>query len=949
MAAQRSPQTPSSIPTRTFKGPSLLPTPARRPSFSTPGPSSPTSPAGVSGFRALRSLLPFGPSSKHAVPSPSVSSNNSNGHRFASFSAVRKSVQRDRNASLSSSDLPVMVIDQASVDEVGVLDFPPVRKSISLHGDSLPSLSAVDLPTVSIPNASPGLSATVSTSSSSKGDSPATPERSRDEPQLVSTARTPPVRTPSPLADLSTIIEVDTSGISKHLPSLSGTPSPSPSPASFSPPSLPADEMSALDLSTANLKAQVIDAIKAQESAPISDWLESSQLAVETDEGDVSFNLSALDPDLAALLSPNRMVPSDTNQTIRAAKSSVDLSDSPPHPSSSGGSRPLHQSSRPRLRPVQRPSTPPNSVQRSPSISPSTTTTSRAQTVRRAPPSPLSASHPPSPVSSSAAIPGSPLSGSPPVTSSTPAVRRTQTTTAASASTSRRPLLGRMLKSDSIDMTSTSLRSPTNRPSLDSPVYRPSVPSRASFDTNRQRSSMDTNRNATTTNFNSVRERPSDRENSASWNLKLRRTRKRSMSVDERTSSPGPTSRESSRPGSSMSNRPEWLGPRTAKAFKAAGLLGSPDSADGSSGLSPPSSSGRDKYGFGSVRSNTSAGRSDSRLGVASPRPGSSAGSNSGRRRGGSGSGSYFGSMGSTLMESPTMTMSSRDTPRSVSTAPTSVSGASWGRDEEMRELKDKHAVETGALLSALSDSQRTTKVLREENSELRERLAQIEAESDRMVTLERENQALREFVSELREEAGQLKLQLRMAAPVASSSRLASPVPSSSRYIPPPTTQPFRLPRGESPRSRDGNISEDSNPNQTAFSSTPASSKLRKRLSSSHMSNSSSVFHAPPSNMSLLLHEDGANSSDFEDKSGASASLLLASPTMVLPRLDASSPMRAHRANQSITSLTTTSPNTSMLGSPRSLLLRPEHEVHLGDMDSLDLARVGPDEDWSE
>ncbi|KAF8213374.1 hypothetical protein K438DRAFT_1803869 [Mycena galopus ATCC 62051] len=875
MATQRSPHTPSAIPTRTSKSVSLLPTPARRPSFSTPGPSSPTTPSGVSGFRALRSLLPFGPN-RHATPlTPSVSSSNSNGSRFASFSGVRKSVQRDRNASLSlsSSNLPVMLIDRAaSVDERRVPENP-------LEEDS----------------------------------------------RVVSTVFTPPPpRTPSPLPELSTIIEVDTSGISKHIPSLS--PSPSPSPSSFSPPSLHTDEMSALDLSTTHLRAQVIDAMKAQESAPTPAWLETSP---EAEQGDVSFDLGALDPDLAALLSPNRMVPSDTNETIRAPRSSVDLGDSSPRPSSSGGPRPQHQSSRPRLRPVQRPSTPPDTVaRRSPSISPSTTTASRAQTVRRAPPSPLSASHPPSPAHSSTALPGSPLSSSSPVTSSTPAVRRTQTSTAAaSGSTTRRPLLGRMLKSDS--GTPSSIHSPTSRPSLDSAGYRPTSTGRASLDTTRQRSSIDTNRNGPTTNFNS---------NSTAWNLKLRRTRKRSMSVDEaRTFSPGPASPspyagESSRPGSSMSNRPEWLGPRTAKAFKAAGLLGSPDSADGSgNGLSPPSSGrGSNKFGFGSVRSNPVAGRSDSRLGVASPRPGSSAGSSSGRMRGGSGSGSYFGSAGSTLMESPTMTMSSRDTPRSVSTAPTSVSGASWGRDgDEIRELKDKHAVETGALLSALSDSQRTSKVLREENSELRERLAHFEAESDRMVTLERENQALREFVSELREEAGQLKLQLRLAAPVASSSRLPSPVPSSSRYLAPSITQAFRLaPRGESPaRSRDGNfssrdgdLSEDSNPNHTVFSSTPASSKLHKRLSSSRMSNSSSIFHAPPSNMSLLLHEDGANSSDFDDKSGASASLLA-----------------------------TTSPDASMLGSPRSLLLRPEHEVHLGDMDSLDLGRAGPDEDWSE
>jgi len=175
----------------------------------------------------------------------------------------------------------------------------------------------------------------------------------------------------------------------------------------------------------------------------------------------------------------------------------------------------------------------------------------------------------------------------------------------------------------------------------------------------------------------------------------------------------------------------------------------------------------------------------------------------------------------------------------------------------------------------------------------------------------------------------------------------------TTSRYLAPVATQAFRLaPRpGESPRSGDGNISEDSyNPAGAAvFSSTPASTKnLRKRLSSS-----SSIFHAPPSNMSLLLQEDGANSSDFDDRSAASGSIL-ASPTMVLPRIDGS-PNRGHRANKSIASvasMATTSPNASMLGSPRSLLLKPEHEMHLGDMDSLDLGRGGPDadeEDWSE
>ena len=46
-----------------------------------------------------------------------------------------------------------------------------------------------------------------------------------------------------------------------------------------------------------------------------------------------------------------------------------------------------------------------------------------------------------------------------------------------------------------------------------------------------------------------------------------------------------------------------------------------------------------------------------------------------------------------------------------------------------MQQLQEKHALETGALLSALADSQRTTRVLRDENEDLRERVASIEGE----------------------------------------------------------------------------------------------------------------------------------------------------------------------------------------------------------------------------
>ncbi|KAJ7630656.1 hypothetical protein FB45DRAFT_1058624 [Roridomyces roridus] len=894
MASQpRSPHTPSSIPTRTSKN--LLPA-TRRPSFSTPGPS-PTVTGVSGGFRTLRSLLPFGPKSS---ASPGLASPTSGVPRFASFSSGRKS--RERNASLSTADLPVMVIDQANNSAE-----LPVRKSISLYDEIPSSLETAALPTAVLTDHHlPTLNLPPTPAETAPLASPeATTKLPEDFTEESPMHRSPvfTARTPSPLPELSTIIEADTSGISKHLPSASPSPSPSPSSLSHDSP-----DTSALDLSTTHLTSQVMDAMTAPKPWPNE--------AGRSDPDGLSFNFGALDPDLAALLSPNRMVPSDSDDTIkRAIGEPVDLNKSP---SLSAADGLPHQSSRPRLRPVQRPSTPPDVATLSPPRSPAVPS---PKSQRRAPPSPLALSHPPSPLVLShppSPVPSSVASSSPlslantsttAITSTPAPSKRTHNTATTSTPqfNSRRPMLGRMLESDSWESTP----SARSRPSLDSASFRPSSASastsRTSLDTARQRPSLDISRHGI--NSNTVRERPS--ESSSAWNIKLRR-RKRSMSVDEQHASPpGYSSPYSeSRPDSSMSSRPEWLGPRTAKAFKAAGLLGPSDSPD-----SNDSASSSSRMKFGSLRGSSTAGRSDSRAGsVVSPPP---------RRRRGSGSGSYFGSPGSQLMESPTLTMSSRDTPRSASTAPTSVSGASWGRDgDEIRELKEKHAVETGALLSALSDSQRTTKVLREENAELRDRLAQLETNFHRSMALERENQTLLEFVKELREEAGQLKLQLRLAAPVASS----------SRYLSQSMSQPFRLAhRNDSPRSVEETMLEDS--------SVFASPQARRRLSSS-----SSIFPVPPSNMSLLLHEDGANSSDYDDRSGVSGSFV-ASPTMVLGRIDVTS----HRANKSIASVATTSPNASMLGSPRSLLLRPEHEVHLGDMESLDLGRPGPDEDWSE
>jgi hypothetical protein len=67
-------------------------------------------------------------------------------------------------------------------------------------------------------------------------------------------------------------------------------------------------------------------------------------------------------------------------------------------------------------------------------------------------------------------------------------------------------------------------------------------------------------------------------------------------------------------------------------------------------------------------------------------------------------------------MESPTFTSTTPRTNFSGSTAPTSIVASSSGADyHELQMLREKHAMETEALFSALSDAQRQAKLLRGE------------------------------------------------------------------------------------------------------------------------------------------------------------------------------------------------------------------------------------------
>ncbi|EDR03142.1 uncharacterized protein LACBIDRAFT_307636 [Laccaria bicolor S238N-H82] len=531
------------------------------------------------------------------------------------------------------------------------------------------------------------------------------------------------------------------------------------------------------------------------------------------------------------------------------------------------------------------------------------------------------------------------------------------------------------------------------------------------------------------------------------------RVRKRSMSVQERLGrgSKLTADRERdkgmmaefgvSRPSSSLSMgrsassrlggggdgpKAEWLGPRTAKAFRAAGLLDfEREREEGSDPSSTEKAfATRDRSGsaatvpsplgngggsvisggrFGSLRgtsefgggnsggSGSGFGRSHSRMAL------SEAGGGSAGRRG-SGTFSAYGAGGG-LLESPTFTVSSgsrdRDTPRSTtSTAPTSISGSFGylGRDrgerdrdrerekEEIRELRDKHQLETGALLGALSDSQRTVRVLREENSDLRERverLADAEAENDE---LRRVCSELRQECTDLRRECVELRREMRLGATRtpsglgnswsnASSSGYRTPVPvrqkqgpsgrlqaqwnrdrdDQDRLLTVPTEDqhpPILDFDEEAIEPEDDDEDDEEPPSAEPTSLLPAQRRL---------STTSSIFPVLPPNMTMLLHEDAAHPGDL---SGSNRSSMEQSHFRFPPSSHKQPQPQphgfrgmdggGHTANMSISSAASISPTTAnfsmVTGSPGSLFLRPEHEVLLGEMESLDLGVRGGD-----
>ncbi|KAG6377862.1 hypothetical protein JVT61DRAFT_14643 [Boletus reticuloceps] len=163
------------------------------------------------------------------------------------------------------------------------------------------------------------------------------------------------------------------------------------------------------------------------------------------------------------------------------------------------------------------------------------------------------------------------------------------------------------------------------------------------------------------------------------------------MSVEETPLSPTSGSASPIRPSSSLSNRPpvmEWLGPRTVKAFSAAGLL------DGDRDGPNTHVSGPSKYATLRAHCEREDRFAPSRMAL------SKAASTSSWGRSGS---RMTLSEGGVAWGSPTF--SGPRTTFSGSTAPTSISATS-SQQAAIQVMKEKHDLETEALFSALSDSQ---------------------------------------------------------------------------------------------------------------------------------------------------------------------------------------------------------------------------------------------------
>ncbi|KAH7882588.1 hypothetical protein F5I97DRAFT_1906441 [Phlebopus sp. FC_14] len=948
----------------------------------------------MSSFRSFRNLLPFGPGrSSNAVSASPV--NNTQKPYFAPFGSLRRSVTNERktSATLNRPDDPET--------------FPVIaiaRSSENFEEEMMAHKRSRDLVR-------------------SSSDVPSSPVR--EESYVL------PAPSPGPPlgADLSTIIEVENSGISRHIACTDDSTHPD---ETLSPPTSPFEldridkripspdsrNASMLDLSTSKLNAEVMDALMVKDATTASEWLkgvngvvgegaddppnrtrgvQSTSLAGKN--GEQSLDLGALDPDLAELLSPHRV--NDKSNVSSALDGLRAHSRSPSHPvvpspcnTSTERDDISQETPSPRIGSVIPPSPASRAVAQS---SPTRRTVSLSRSNLARPP----ASSLPRLMRSVTTAPASATKSSPEESSVAPGLRGPQVKRHQPSS----PLSSQPHSSP-----------PGTRGFTDLPMRRPATsrfatPNRhvSSYTPSNSRpadplippesgSASPVSQVSSRTASDHRRQPPSQPSLELGGSLEVNRRRRahlffnrsRSMSVEE--ARPTPTSASASsgpsptRPSSSLSSRPpamEWLGPRTVKAFAAAGLLdgerdgANPPSGGGSRYASLRANSEReDRYapsraGFSEVASSTSWGRSGSVSRVMTP-----------------------SESGVTWAGSPTFSVP-RTTFSGGSTAPTSISASSSAQQTTaatMQLMKEKHDLETEALLSALSDSQRTTKTLREENSQLRDRIRELEDEVEMM----------RDQIHRLASGIGPPRTGASTSLSVSTRDRtIVSPTPSlaatSRRHQPHAHT--IQRSHSHVPMVRQnashGNLTTTSllkepiTLHKRAESSTTSSSSFDPppRTRQRRASTTSSVFPNLPHNMSMLMLEDTMH----DDRAGtlSIASVSPPSPSRVLPSTNGKQPQQQpwttnddmttpphhhhhphshplhhhyHRHDptthpssmSSSSSLGNISPTTASFsmteipGSPTSLQLRPEHELHLGDMASISLYAMSDEEGQS-
>lgn len=505
---------------------------------------------------------------------------------------------------------------------------------------------------------------------------------------------------------------------------------------------------------------------------------EPNHLGAGLRSGDVSFNFHTLDPDLAALLSPNTIAggngsqPGSMERLPPSASPSMRIQRIPGEGlSPSISPNLLSASSRSKGSPVPPPdnlpllaespplpqskrifsSAKPHSLTHTPRLSlssSSTTTLSPSSTKSRFPRS--NASGPAESSSADAVTPDRRPSTSsshqsilrPP---SSPPDPEDQALGTARSSTDRRP--GWKLGLNTPFRTSTLHNPPSSRPTLqqlstpngpwDPEMISPSRASSSLGITGRRQFAPRPSLDSARPSFERL-ERPGPQSQSITQG----RVRNRNRSMSESTGSPE-LARQPGQPNSGSLHRRaiDFTGPRTVRLFREAGLLPKDRDRERDRDEEGPSRQASPVYSRSSMDRERVA---DYHRQMAPSRTGyseiSATSSTWGRTR-------ATPSIVSERVGTP-FTSSSSTAPTSATSSLPPLSFSVSSSLQQQREdaaayqvLREKHQMETEALLSALSDSQNLNKVLREENVRMREENTELR---ERLVVLEETIEAMR-------------------------------------------------------------------------------------------------------------------------------------------------------------------------------------------------------------